>query len=358
MLGEVARGRDNNLNLIRVLAAFAVLVSHAHPIALGVGAQEPLSGALGISLGTLAVYVFFAISGFLIAASYANARSLTDWLLARALRIVPALFVVLALTVLLLGPAVTTLPYATYFEAFETIRYLPQNLLLYRQQYELPGVFQDHPMPGVINGSLWTLFYEVVCYAMVLVLGLSGALARKRVMLAVIAVYLAVYGAVMLEAVPVPYKVDKFVELALPFIIGVAFYIWRDRVALRWSIGLALAAIAFAAKASVLYIPLFVLALSYAVFVLAYRPAGVLRRYNALGDYSYGIYILAFPMQQLTVHVLGAHSPVQNIFYASIPTLALAVASWHLIEKPALSSRRRLAQTLRRDGVASRKLER
>ena len=69
-LGSVSRGRDNNLNLIRLLAAAAVLVSHAYPITLGDGAEEPLTAELGFTLGTVAVYVFFAISGFLIAGSY------------------------------------------------------------------------------------------------------------------------------------------------------------------------------------------------------------------------------------------------------------------------------------------------
>ena len=108
-LGEVAQGRDNNFNLIRLCAATAVLVSHAWPLTRGPGTVEPLQRLTGHSLGTLAVYVFFAVSGFFVSASFARRASAADFLAARALRLFPALTVSLVLVTLLMGPLLTTL---------------------------------------------------------------------------------------------------------------------------------------------------------------------------------------------------------------------------------------------------------
>ena len=158
-LSQVSRGRDNNLNLLRVLAAAAVLVSHAYPITRGPEAEEPLHNLTGFTLGTVAVYVFFVVSGFLIAKSFEGSKGVLDWSAARVLRLFPGLFVALALTVLVLGPIVTTLPLAAYFADPATLAYLPQNLALIAQRFDLPGVFVGNPYPSAVNGSLWTLFY-------------------------------------------------------------------------------------------------------------------------------------------------------------------------------------------------------
>ncbi|MEM9196245.1 MAG: acyltransferase [Pseudomonadota bacterium] len=357
-LGAVSGDRDNNLNLIRMLAAAAVLVSHAYPITLGAGVREPLYGLIGLSLGKVAVYIFFGISGFLIAQSFERARSTGAFLAARGLRIFPGLIAVVALTALVLGPAVTTLPLGAYFTDPGLIGYVVRNITLASLQYDLPGVFADHPFPGVINGSLWTLFPELVCYALVLVVGLAGFLARGWRIWAVIAAYavvcLAYYSVPALRmALPAPLAalLAKLLPLAFPFIIGMAFYVWRDSLPLGLLPGLGLIVLVVLLRDTALYYVAFDLALVYWTFLLGYLPGGVLRRYNRLGDYSYGFYIYAFPMQQLTLHVLGPHDPLTNMAFAIPTTLALAVLSWHLVEKPGLALRRR--RTDRRERVAA-----
>ena len=181
-------GRDNHLNLIRMVAAMAVLVSHAFPIALGEGAAEPLEALTGMALGGHAVAVFFILSGLLIARSFDRGSSHIRFLVARFLRLFPALIVVLVLTVLI-GATVSELSPGVYFATMDTLTYIPRNLSLAFLQYSLPGVFVENPGGSVINGSLWTLFYEVVCYIAVFGLGLIGLL-RKR------AVFTAIFGAI------------------------------------------------------------------------------------------------------------------------------------------------------------------
>ena len=347
-LADAAPGRDNNYALIRFLASLCVLISHAFPITGGAGAVDPLQAATGLSLGTAAVYVFFGISGFLIAQSYERTTSPGSWVLARVLRIFPALAVVLILTVLVLGPAVTALPLIRYAQASETWSYLPRNLSLAQLQYDLPGVFANNPYGPAINGSLWTLIHEVACYAALFAAGLLGMLRPRRLGL-LIAGYVAFYAGLpwAAQVVDLPAKLLAFRDLSLPFALGVLFFLWRDRVPLRWPVGVALAALAWLGWGSLIGPALFATALVYAVFLIAYRIDGPLRAFNALGDYSYGIYIYAFPMQQLAVHLWPGQSAVTNIALAAPATLVLAILSWHLVERPALASKGLLLARLR-----------
>jgi peptidoglycan/LPS O-acetylase OafA/YrhL len=339
VLGDVCRGRNNNLNLIRMIAATAVLVSHAWPISSGVGTTEPLSALLDVKLGTLSVYVFFAISGFLIARSFERQPTVRRWLAARALRLFPGLAVVLSLTVLVLGPLVTILSPAEYFVRPETLSYVPRNLSLAFLQYDLPGVFEDQPYPDAINGSLWTLVHEVVCYGGVLVLGLLGALRRTGLALLGFAGFAAAYALVtgVLGPDRVHPKLPVLFELALPFVMGTALYVWRARVRLHPVLLLGLVLAAALLRETPLWMPVLTAALTYGVFLLGFAPGGPFLLYNRLGDYSYGVYIYAFPTQQLMTHLFQPMSPVENIALALPATLAMAVLSWVWVEKPALS---------------------
>jgi peptidoglycan/LPS O-acetylase OafA/YrhL len=346
-IGAVCGGRDNNFNLIRMIAATAVLVSHAWPIARGVGTEEPLERLLGLSLGGVSLMVFFAISGFLIARSYDWAPRIADWTAARVMRLFPGLAVALILTALVLGPAATTLSLGAYAADPATLLYVPRNVTLVSLQYGLPGVFADNPLPSAINGSLWTLFHEAACYVGVLVIGLFGGLRRPRIMVAALAVWAGFYIAVDFtpEAGPM-LRLHRLRDLSAPFVIGAAFYVWRDRIPMRWTLGAALAVLAVALRDTPAFLPVFTLALSYGTFLLAWLPGGAIRGWNRLGDYSYEIYIYAFPVQQLCVHAFGPMTPLENIAVAAPITLVLAILSWRLVEGPALATRRRVADLL------------
>lgn len=346
MLADICGGRDNNLNLIRMIAASAVLVSHAFPISLGSGAVEPLDPYIDRSLGSVAVVIFFAISGFLIARSFDRRKDGAEWMSARFMRLWPGLMVVLALTLFVLGPIVTQLPLATYFEQWETLTYALRNLTLASLQYGLPGVFEDNPYGTPINGSLWTLIHEVVCYAGVFVAGAIGLLRARLLFSLLFAIYLAIYCLYDLIG-PLHSKIDAFHDLSYPFVIGCLFYVWRDYIRLNYGACVGFAALAWAAHSTPLFEAVFVAWLCYATFVVAYLPAGGIRRYNGFGDYSYGMYIYAFPVQQTTMHFAGDISPYANIAIALPITLAFAVASWMLVEKPALDRRHAVANGLR-----------
>ena len=350
ILADVAGGRDNNFNLIRMIAASGVLVSHAFPIASGAGTPQPFEELTGYTLGWICVAVFFAISGFLITRSFDRTSRLENWFSARFMRLVPALLVVTVLTVLFYGPAFTAIAPADYARDLRTYTYVPRNVTLFALQYGLPGVFAEHPYPDAINGSLWTLMHEVICYFGVFLAGMLGALRSKRFFTAICALYFAAYFATAFAPLSglLVWKLAALRLLSYPFVIGMMLYVWRDHVRLSWLIALALAAAAAFAHDTALFQPLFVLAIAYTTFVLAYRPGGIFRHYNNLGDYSYGMYVYAFPVQQAAIALAGPISPAMNMAIAFPVTLLFAVASWYIVEKPSLDRRHRLAGTIGR----------
>jgi peptidoglycan/LPS O-acetylase OafA/YrhL len=334
-LGDVAQGHDNNLNLIRFGAALAVLVSHAWPISQGIGVTEPLFDSVGHSLGSIAVYIFFAISGFLITASFERSRTPSEFLLARATRIYPGLIVSVLFVAFVLGPIATALPVATFLTSTDTWRFLVANILLVSPQYTLPGVFEETPYPAIV-GSIWTLIHEIVCYLMVLAAGMMGLLRTKARMV----LFLGLYGLTWVAALAFPdlfpTRLLRFQGLSLPFVFGMAGWIWRDRIPLTLWGAIALGGLWFVLRATPVAYPAFIGFVAYSTACLAYIPGGSLRAYNRLGDYSYGVYIYAFPLQGMVAWLFGSTSVALHIALAVPPVLLVSVLSWHLIEKPAL----------------------
>lgn len=332
-LGQVAVSRDNNLNLIRMVAAFAVLVSHAWPIALGPQAVQPLKALTGHTLGTISVWVFFAISGYLITLSFVRTDDTAQFVWARLRRLMPGLVVSVVFVVCVIGPLVTTLPLTAYLTDPGTTTFVWRNVTLAFPQYSLPGVFADQPYTDVV-GSIWTLVYEVLCYAGVLLVGCLGLLGKRRVM----AVGLGLYGVIWigLAGVDMHPKAMALHQLSLPFVMGMGFYLWRDVVPLHGGLVVLWGGLAAVFTQTPLAMPAVVFAISYATFWLAYVPGGMIRAYNRVGDYSYGLYIYAFPLQGLAVWLVPGQGPWLNIAIATPLTLICAVVSWHWVERPAL----------------------
>ena len=176
-------GRDNHFNLIRFLAALAVLVTHSFALSSGKSENEPLWTTYGMTLGSIAVDVFFVTSGFLVCNSLVSRQNLLEFAAARALRILPALWVVLAITVLLVGPSLTTLTLVDFARSHETWRYVIKNATMFGgMAHTLPGVFEHNAYPRAVNGSLWTMASEVRMYACLCICWwLAGLMPTRRV---------------------------------------------------------------------------------------------------------------------------------------------------------------------------------
>jgi len=348
-LTDVANGRDNNFNLLRMIAASAVLVSHAYPLAIGNGAIEPLSSLLQMSLGTLAVISFFAISGFFISQSFDRSKGLIGFVVARVLRVYPGLVAILLLTVFVLGPIFTTQSRTSYFSQPETFLYFPRNLSLKWLQFNLPGVFQQNPYGPAINGSLWSLFYEVVCYGIVAALGVISLKGRNWAFSGFLAAYVIAYVSLKLfggKLLAQSGLLANFHLLTLPFVIGMAFYQFRRLLPLSIFLLAALSIVTVLTYGGFWFREVFVVCLCYSIFYVGYLRLAPLRAYNNLGDYSYGMYIYAFPCEQMVATLWKDISPLMLISISFPATLVAAMLSWHFIESRALAHRLPVAKWL------------
>jgi peptidoglycan/LPS O-acetylase OafA/YrhL len=331
-------GRDNNLNLLRMLAASAVIVSHGFLVLSGDEWSEPLRRSTGMSLGRFAVVVFFGISGLLIARSYDRKASLGSFAIARVARLWPALTASLVLSTLVIGPLVTTLPLTTYLARPETLGFFLSNLALFKRGLFLPGVFEHNPITQIVNGSLWTLFYEVCCYSAVVLAGALGLLRRTGLFVAFAALSLILHPFIALwhPTDGLAFRIQLLGYIGYPFALGMAAYVCREKLVLGLPIVVACWLLTALTWNTWLLQTALMTASVYTALWLAFVPAGWLRTYNRLGDYSYGLYVYAYPVQQTLAHFLPGIGVAAHLLFAFAIIVPLAIASWHWIEKPAL----------------------
>ena len=332
-------GRDNHLNLIRALAAVGVLVSHAYPLVLGEGSVAPLKALFDENLGSICVVIFFAISGFLVVKSAERKNDPLLWAYARAARIMPGLIVALIVIVTVLGPAVTSVSVLDYVMDPHVYFYVLRNASLVHQQTNLPGVFENAPLWPTVNGSLWTLHAEALCYLAVFSCILIARGKLRAILIIAVGIFLFVYAlsTVTGEKYTWSYFNSGALKYGLPFSIGVLCALHQGRIPLTLPIFAGLAVLWFAFRDTALAYEVLALAISYGTFWAAFRFKGRLLIYNRVGDFSYGLYIYAWPIQQLGIEWQITHTPLQNILWSFPITLALAVASWHFVERPSIS---------------------
>lgn len=325
--------RHNHLTVMRLVLAAAVATVHS--LQLGFG-RQPHLGHTGF--GELAVDAFFVLSGFLLAGSYLRLGSIRRYAWHRFLRIMPGFWICLLITALVAAPAMARLeglPLSSVFSGDQSaFRFLSSNSLLIMRQFGIAGLPVGAPEAGVVNGSLWTLWYEALCYVGVVGLGLIGALTRRPW------ITLVVTGLFWLAIVLPMFGVDvvsqeRMLRFGLMFLIGIVFWLYADRVPV--SRDLAWAALVLVPLAMLIlpnYRPLGGPALAYLCLWLAVaRPPKVMMR----SDFSYGVYIYHWPVLQILV-VAGVNELGRPMFVVTGVTLALAAAffSWDWIEEPAL----------------------
>jgi peptidoglycan/LPS O-acetylase OafA/YrhL len=244
VLGDLTGSRARGMDVLRLAAATLVIVAHSYNLT---NHAEPLRRFGGPDFGDIAVAVFFAISGFLVTASWISDSRLRSFVMRRALRILPGLWVVLLLTVAV-GVIVTTLRLTTYLTSLDTWRYPLERGVVYSTRSSLPGVFTTNPYGAAVNGSLWTLPVEVTAYVATLLLGVTGVLARRRELVVLATVALVAFQETFLPAA------DSFdassagtvlhwlVHFGIFYAAGALLFLYREHIRLSW--GLALAGLA------------------------------------------------------------------------------------------------------------------
>ncbi len=354
MLGDALRGHNNSLGFIRLVLASLVIVDHAFP--LGGFGVEPVAGwTIGqTSLGGIAVAGFFAISGYLITKS-GLAADILQFLWRRFLRIFPAYWAVLLVTALVIAPIVWWADghnLAQYFRSAPDgpITYLKSNWTLRIGTFGIYDILSSTTPYGralggsYFNGSLWTLTYEWMCYLLVGICLVFGVLRRAKIVVPILTALLAL---------------AQFVQLFAPKQVGlIAPYLWDRQLTflvLAFAFGACLAlyakAIPFDDRLGVLAGLVLVLSLRfggyaivgmaagvYFVLYLAVRLPAVLRKVGVKDDYSYGVYIYGFLVQQL-LSWLGVNSwgYFPYVLISLVFSFAFAWLSWHGIEKHAMS---------------------
>lgn len=336
-LGDLSSGRANNFNLLRFFAASLVVFSHCHALAYGQN-PEPVLLYFGFleTGGSLGVLIFFAISGYLIAQSFVSrGGQLKNFLSARALRIYPGLITATFFSALLAGFA-TNLPWRQFLTHHLTMRFLLHNSIGYQIEFFLPGAFATNPLAGGVNGSLWTLPLEMQMYLVIATLGILGIFSSRELFNTLFAGFILLVSTVKLSDLPLVAVHEEAPRMAIVFLFGTFFYINRHRVPLSipWALVLIAAIVHWhkVPNVKMMYLP----AVAYIVLVLAFHPKLYFAPFNRLGDYSYGLYIYAFPTQQLFAYYNKGIKAVPLFLLAYPCVLVAAVLSWHLIEKPAL----------------------
>jgi len=339
-LSKYTNSRDNNFNLIRFIAASLVLYYHSFPLA-GISG-EPFSKYLGISSGTIAVDVFFICSGFLVSRSFFERNNIIAFTWARILRIYPALIVAVLFCTLIVGLFFTQEWWFSYLMDSNTHKFFLKNItLFFGVEYTLPSVFTNNPFPNAVNGSLWTLPYEVKMYAYLAIIATFLNYLQKLVggkFIKLIFLFIAIFSlAAHITNHFQLFTSDNFIRLFSMFFVGVAFYLYRDNIYMSLKLFLFIFTILLISifnKES--FFIIYSISLSYLIFYVAYVPSGVIRKFNKFGDYSYGMYIYAFPVQQSIAAMIPNVSFIAMVSISFFITLLLSFLSWNLIEKKLL----------------------
>jgi peptidoglycan/LPS O-acetylase OafA/YrhL len=354
LLFPIGTNRINNLDFIRLVLAIAVLYCHCYVLYYGTeDTVEPLWVASGkqLSIGSMSLNFFFVISGYLVLQSWNNSKGLLDYLRKRVLRIYPGFLVSSLLCLLVFAPLGTAdfyMPFGYWKLYYESIN-IPQVLLSMVQLSEpaVPWTLKNAPVYGTINGALWTIRYEFFCYLFIPLIGYLGLYRKKYFILllfciAFISELFQYYGDIFLfqwKEYEIIGKPDFFPRFFTYFLSGMCFYKYKDvipRSRVLLVVSLVIMAIStFFFKGLVLTQPVFG---TYILFYLAFTSTISFKSFSSLGDFSYGVYIYAWPVQQLIILYLEKHLNLSLLFILTFSvTMVLAYLSWHFIEKPFLN---------------------
>jgi peptidoglycan/LPS O-acetylase OafA/YrhL len=299
----------NNFQALRWIAASLVIFAHAHGLR---GIQGEYLHITGLELGWSAVVMFFTISGYLISASVQRHPAREFWK-ARFLRIFPGLIICTLITGIVISQF-STLSFTSYVTHHQTLRYIFGTGTLLSTEYSLPGAFQ-HNITTIANGSLWTLRYEIASYFTLFMLFIvaSGTGIKFANIIIVCGAACAV-GCVVPIALgyTLPVQASNLLALFVPFSIGAWFQATKNRPPNFITVVLALAISAVLGR--MLGWSIFATA-SVAIVTLwvAFAASKLFGRLNALPDYSYGIYIYGYPVQQMTSVLLPSWNPIVQL---------------------------------------------
>ena len=338
----------NRFDILRLFAALCVLISHAYPIS-GQPVPDPFARWIGLdTLGGVGVIIFFALSGYLVTLSWERSASFGDFVWRRAVRIYPALLTLCTLTVFVLGPLLTEAPVNEYWHSAITWRYL-ESATGVSIHYALPGVFTNNPLPNAANGSLWSLPYEIKCYAALVFLSLIRGSLRIRtgcVLVILTVILLRHPGHPPGNPFTIWNGLDYYhVKLGIPFAIGAFFAANANTLKPHiWQYSIIFCAMFFTPSGTPLMTLLFLSGTSILALQFALNESWIPKLPEKMGDWSYGTYLYGFPVQQtLSYAGLQQHGFSIYLVCCILATLLFSALSWYFIEKPALRFKNKMS---------------
>ncbi|MET8697634.1 acyltransferase [Kitasatospora sp. NPDC004723] len=366
-LAELYSSRANSFGVLRLVLASAVVVSHMYPIAWGRLDPLWLRSGQQTDIGKMSVIGFFVLSGFMIGGSGARS-TIGRYSWHRALRILPGLWGSLLVSVLVILPLLYHWQHGTLAGYWDH----PQGPVNYLKGtwntaistgWDVSGVIAEGRNRGTnfdagVNGALWSLKYEILCYVLIGLLAAGGVLRRARRFVPLLA--LALGGLILrdwvnapsLRGIPgdqqsfvmVPFldamSVHMLIHLVFVFLIGTTFQLYRDRLVIHDGLAVLCAVVLgltlWGGGVFVFGYPAF----AYLLLWLAIRLPRPFQKIGRKRDYSYGIYIYGFTVEQaLAILGYAKYGKPAYLALAMAGTVALAALSWHLLESPVMKAK-------------------
>lgn len=342
--GAKTERQKNNFDFLRVFAALCVTYTHSfnHTNPKYIEHLHYLTGGK-VTFADVGLCIFFSISGYLIVKSAHQSPSFKNYLWKRILRIQPMLLVVCLLSVLLLGPVFTTLGTKEYFMQPHTWTYFRNIMPLFGLQYNLPGVFEGFSGETGVNGSIWTLIVEERLY-LVIALIFFAVKERTHLLLAVTILFNSAYfTSIIRPGFAIPFFDGTALFYAVLFLNAGVYYLVHnpgDKQNNRYILVTALFVLGSYFIPVLFYLNVFTVPLL--VINLATKK-GILNKAGRYGDFTYGIYVFSFPVQQmLSVSTFTGSNPYILFALTLLIVVPVAVISWHFIEKKMLLLKNRV----------------
>jgi peptidoglycan/LPS O-acetylase OafA/YrhL len=335
---DTAGNRPTGFDYLRLTLALSIIVWHSVTLCYGPSAEAYFWTGPPRPLVALLLPSFFALSGFLVAGSLER-NNIPEFLTLRVMRIFPALAVEVLVSAIIIGPLLTTVTWRDYFSDYKFFSYLLN--IFGNIHYFLPDLFINNPTPKYVNAQLWTVPVELYCYVILTASSLLGVIKIRNGLFAgtLCMVMLLTFGAQFgLIALP-PFSPDVGF-LIISFLFGVSLYVMRGQITYSWFLFILSLSMYVVLCVNQSSIYLSALPLTYAIIFLGLQnPAKITLIRGA--DYSYGIYLYGYPLQQTVSYLFPSH----RIWYVNalsgvVLALVLAYLSWTYVESKVISHRK------------------